>query len=143
MHFRLSPIARAVAATATASALSAGLIAAVGHGAYAGAATARAAVASCRPAITRLPDLGHGGAAVSFSGSTIVGSVNDARGQDHPAIWRDGRLTVLRTRVIRNGEANDINSRGLIVGDADNFTKSWELRAGSMPAARSRAPRTT
>ena len=136
MYRRLSPIARAVTAAATVSVLSAGLLITTGHDADASTAPAVMASRSCRPAVTRLPDLGHGGAAVSFSGSTIVGSVNDAHGQDHPAIWRDGRLTVLRTSVISNGEANDINSRGQIVGDANNFTKSWELHGGSITILR-------
>ncbi|HYK67312.1 MAG TPA: hypothetical protein VEV45_05165 [Streptosporangiaceae bacterium] len=109
---------------------------AAGRHATARVASRAAAGRSCRPTVTRLPDLGHGGGAVAFSGGTIVGEVSDARGNQHPAIWRRGRLHVIRTRVIRNGGANDINARGQIVGLADNFTKSWELYRGRITILR-------
>jgi uncharacterized membrane protein len=100
------------------------------------AAPAATTARSCRPTATRLPDVGHGSGAIAFSGSTVVGSVTDARGRTHPAIWRHGHLQVVRDRRISTGEANDINARGEIIGDADNFTKAWELRRGRITILR-------
>src|SRR5262245_5594736 len=139
MHARTTPRSLA-ACTAVAAAVMFGAPLATASQAAGAAAASRHAAApaaawsaagkSCRPAITRLPDLGHGGEAGSFSGGTVIGVVADARGRPHPAIWRHGRLHVIRTPAIRNGLALDINARGQIVGSADNFTKSWELFRG-------------
>ena len=99
-----------------------------------------AAGGSCTPSVTRLPDLGHGGAAIAFSGGTVVGDVADARGFPHPAIWRNGHLQVIRTPAIRFGGANDINARGQILGStssrAFNITNSWELFRGRITILR-------
>jgi len=99
-----------------------------------------AAGGSCTPAVTRLPDLGHGGEAIAFSGSTVVGDVADPRGFPHPAVWRHGHLHVIRTSAIRFGGANDINARGQILGStlsrAFNITKSWELFRGQITILR-------
>jgi uncharacterized membrane protein len=114
------------AAPLATAAHAAGAAAASGH-ATAPTASRPATGRSCRPTVTQLPDLGHGGGAVSFSGGTIVGEVTDARGSSHPAIWRRGHLHVIQTPAIRNGGANYINARGQIVGFADNYTKAWEL----------------
>src|SRR6266516_1069717 len=40
--------------------------------------------AACRQAIIRLPDLGHGGGASAFSGTTVTGLVFDANGLASP-----------------------------------------------------------
>jgi uncharacterized membrane protein len=80
--------------------------------------------------------MGHGSGAVAFSGSTVVGSVTDARGRIHPAIWRHGHLQVIQDRRIGTGEANDINARGEIIGDADNFTRAWVLHRGRITMLR-------
>jgi uncharacterized membrane protein len=87
------------------------------------------AVTACMPAITRLPDLGYGGEAVSFNATAVVGDVLDARGRPHPAIWRAGRLTVLRHR---GGSALDINARGDIIGQDPQGAHAWELRRGQL-----------
>jgi len=100
------------------------------------AAAAPAASGSCTPAVTRLPDLGHGGGAVAFNGGAIVGEVFDARGNPHPAIWRRGHVHVIRTPAIRTGVALDVNPRGQIVGTADNFAKAWELYRGRITILR-------
>jgi len=124
-----------VAAPLAAAGQAAGASAASRH-ATVPAASPPAAGRSCRPAVTRLPDLGHGGEALAFSGGTVIGGVLDARGRPHPAIWRSGRLHVIRTPAIRNGSAGDINARGQIVGSADNYTKSWELFRGRITILR-------
>jgi uncharacterized membrane protein len=106
------------------------------HRATAPAAGQPAPRSSCRPGVTRLPDLGRGGEAVAFSGGTILGEVFDALGNPHPAIWRRGHLHVIRTPAIRTGVASDINARGQIVGTADNFAKAWELYRGRITILR-------
>jgi uncharacterized membrane protein len=119
---------------ATASAAAAGPAAGAGLPAVGG---------SCTPAVTRLPDLGHGGEAIAFSGGTIVGDVADARGLPHPAIWANGHLHVIRNRAIRFGGAGDINARGQILGQILSFgqsgfaiPKSWELYRGRITILR-------
>jgi uncharacterized membrane protein len=145
MHTHTGPRSRAARAAAAATVIFAAPLATAGQAADASAASRHAttpaadrpaAGRSCTPTVTRLPDLGHGGGAVAFSGGTIVGGVADARGRSHPAIWRHGHLHVIRTPAIRNGVANDVNARGQIVGTADNFTKAWELYRGRITILR-------
>jgi uncharacterized membrane protein len=144
MHARTRPRSPAAGAVVAAVMLSAPL-ATASAAAHASAAVRHAtdrvagrsaAARPCRPTVTRLPDLGHGGAAIAFWGGTVVGGVVDARGRPHPAIWRHGHLHVIRTPAIRNGGANDINERGQIVGWADSFTTSWELNRGRITILR-------
>jgi hypothetical protein len=94
--------------------------------------SAPAAAAACRPAIVRLPDLGYGGGATAFNGTTVVGLVFDANGRVHPAIWRGGKLTVPRRNGIGIGVALDINARGDIVGTNRRSSQAWELRSGTV-----------
>jgi uncharacterized membrane protein len=95
---------------------------------------------SCKPSVTRLPDLGHGGEAIAFSGGIVVGDVAEARGFPHPAIWVNGHLHVIRTPAIRFGGAGDINARGQILGQilsrTFNTTNSWELFRGRITILR-------
>jgi uncharacterized membrane protein len=91
-----------------------------------------AAAAACRPAIIRLPDLGHGGGATAFNGTTVVGLVFDASGRVHPAIWRGGKLTVPHRNGIGRGVALDVNARGDIVGTNSQFSQAWELCSGTV-----------
>ena len=74
-----------------------------------------------------LPDLGHGSGAISINGSTIVGYVNDAAGNEQPAVWRHGHLQVITEPGIDSGEAADVNSHGDIVGTTGDW--SWVLTA--------------
>src|SRR5262245_59490467 len=73
-------------------------------------ASAASAATTCASAIIRLPDLGYGGGATAFNGTTVVGLVFDANGRIHPAIWRAGKLTVLHRNGIGIGVALDINA---------------------------------
>jgi hypothetical protein len=88
--------------------------------------------AACRPAIIRLPDLGYGGGASAFNGTTVTGLVFDANGLVHPATWRRGKLTVLHGNGIGVGVVTDINARGDIIGTNDQFSRAWELRHGAV-----------
>jgi uncharacterized membrane protein len=88
--------------------------------------------AACTPTIIRLPDLGHGGGASAFNGTTVTGLVFDANGRVHPAIWRRGKLTVLHGSGIGVGVVTDINARGDIIGTNDQFSRAWELRHGAV-----------
>jgi uncharacterized membrane protein len=124
-------VAAAVMFTAPLTAASAAAAApAAGHRAATAEPGRPAAGGSCTPTVTRLPDLGHGGTAIAFSGGTIVGAVADTRESSHPAIWRHGHLQVIQTPAIRNGFALGINARAQVVGSADNWTKAWELYRG-------------
>jgi len=95
-------------------------------------ASVASAVTSCAPAIIRLPDLGYGGGATAFNGTTVVGLVFDANGRVHPAIWRRGKLTVPHRSGIGISVALDINARGDIVGTNHQFSQAWELRHGTV-----------
>jgi len=95
-------------------------------------ASAASAATTCSAAIIRLPDLGYGGGATAFNGTTVVGLVFDANGRIHPAIWRAGKLTVLHRNGIGIGVALDINARGDIVGTNRRFSQAWELRSGTV-----------
>jgi hypothetical protein len=101
MHARTRPRSPAAGAVVAAVMLSAPL-ATASAAAHASAAVRHAtdrvagrsaAARPCRPTVTRLPDLGHGGGAIAFWGGTVVGGVADARGRPHPAIWRHGGPT--------------------------------------------------
>lgn len=140
MHTPTRPRSRAARAAVAAAVLFAAPLATAGHAADASAASRHATAPaasrpatgrSCTPTITRLPDLGHGGEASSFNATTVTGYVLDARGRPHPAIWRAGRLTVLRHGV-GTGGVTDINARGDIIGQNAQGAHAWELRHGQL-----------
>lgn len=86
----------------------------------------------CKAMVTRLPDLGFGSEVDAQRGETFVGSVQtDGSGDQLPAIWRDGHLRVLDTFTSSPAAAAaDINSRGEVVGAADNSTVGFVYRDG-------------
>jgi hypothetical protein len=140
MHTPTRPRSRAARVAVASAVLVAAPLATASHAAGAAAASQHAAAPaasrpaagkSCTPAVTRLPDLGHGGEAVSFNATAVIGDVLDARGRPHPAIWRAGRLTVLR-HGIGTGSALDINARGDIIGQNPQGAHAWELRRGQL-----------
>jgi uncharacterized membrane protein len=113
------------------------------------AAPATAAVAApsgattstnCTPSATRLHDLGYGGEAFAFAGSTVVGQVYDGGGSSHPAIWRRGVLSVLDDATIANGTAYDVNALGEVVGTADGFSLGWVLHPSGLLTLLRNAP---
>ena len=89
------------------------------------------AAARCRPSVTHLPDLGFGSAADAVRGNTVVGwvRINDSGGRV-PAIWRDGRLSVIG--ALNHGFAGDINARGEVVGTANHAKKGFVYFHGAV-----------
>ena len=89
-----------------------------------------AAAAPCRPTATILADLGYGGSAVAIHGNTVVGLVNDASGDDLPAYWRNGQLSLIGG--FAEGWASDINARGEIVGNGDFYSSPFAFTQGTV-----------
>jgi hypothetical protein len=60
---------------------------------------------------------GHGNATAVSSTGVAVGIADDAALRSHPVIWRNGRLTVIRTTLVGPVPVA-VNSHGLVVGTA-------------------------